>query len=197
MNLRTLRLNGQQITPWIEAIAELRINLFFDFPYLYDGSIHYERQYLQKYAENPSAFCALILDGDRVVGASTAVALDNADTEFQSPFLAQGMALERVYYFGESLLLAPYRGQGIGHQFFELREQAARQHQKNITAFCAVIRSPNHPHRPSNYQPLDPFWRARGYAPVDGMITQYTWRDRGDNDASDKPMQFWLKDLSL
>ena len=32
-------------------------------------------------------------------------------------------------------------------------------------------------------------------APVDGLIGQFGWKDRGDAAESDHPMQFWVKRL--
>ena len=31
--------------------------------------------------------------------------------------------------------------------------------------------------KPADYAPLDPFWKKRGYAPVDGIIATYDWKD--------------------
>jgi GNAT superfamily N-acetyltransferase len=45
------------------------------------------------------------------------------------------MDLSRIFYFGESVLLSQYRGQGVGVRFFEEREKAARDHGYSQTAF--------------------------------------------------------------
>ena len=193
MALTLLSLHGAQLLDWLDDIARLRIDIFYHYPYLYDGSLNYEREYLAKYAQSESAFCALALDGDQVVGCSTAVALTDADCEFQAPFIERQIPLNKVFYFGESLLKPAYRSTGIGKQFFYLREQQAQQLDLAITAFCAVVRPDNHPLKPTNYQPLDNFWRRQGYQPIDNMIAHYQWLDREHTHESAKPMQFWLK----
>lgn len=193
MALTLLSLHGAQLLDWLDDIARLRIDIFYHYPYLYDGSLDYERQYLAKYAQSESAFCVLALDGNKLVGCTTAIALTDADLEFQAPFIEQGVAFDNVFYFGESLLQAQYRSTGIGKQFFYLREQQARQIGLTITAFCAVVRPDNHPLKPANYQPLDNFWRRQGYQPIDNMIAHYQWLDREHIHESAKPMQFWLK----
>ena len=43
-------------------------------------------------------------------------------------------------YFGESVLLPEYRGQGIGHAFFDAREEHARAEGANAACFASVIR---------------------------------------------------------
>ena len=36
---------GREIKNYLDDIASLRINVFKEFPYLYDGCINYERKY--------------------------------------------------------------------------------------------------------------------------------------------------------
>ena len=81
-----------------------------------------------------------------------------------------GLAAEDVFYCAESVLQERYRGQGVGHRFFDLREAHARALGFSWSVFCAVIRPQQHPLRPAGYRPLDPFWRRRGYAPLTGCV---------------------------
>ena len=53
-------------------------------------------------------------DDETVVGASTGLPMIAADEAFRAPFIAAGIDPARVFYFGESVLLPEYRGQGIG-----------------------------------------------------------------------------------
>ena len=62
-------------------------------------------------------------------------------------------------------------------------------------AFCAVVRSENHPLRPHDYVPLDAFWTKRGYAKVDGLVTYFAWKDIDEPAETGKPMQFWMREL--
>jgi len=100
-----------------------------------------------------------------------------------------------VFYCAESVLRPAYRGQGIGHAFFDAREAHARNHGFTACAFCAVIRPEDHPARPANARTLDPFWRARGYSPLDGVIAAFSWKDLGDRAETRKPLQFWMRQL--
>src|SRR3712207_8363574 len=59
---------------------------------------------------------------------------------------------EAVYYFGESVLLPAYRRRGIGHAFFDAREQAALEYGFRIAAFCAVERPADDPRMPPDYR---------------------------------------------
>src|SRR5690606_7457968 len=137
--MRLFSLHGENITSYLKDIAQLRIDVFREFPYLYDGTLEYEMKYLQAYINSPRSLIFLIQEGDRVIGATTALPLKDAEVEFHKPFKKNGMALEDIFYFGESVLLPEYRGKGYGHRFFDEREKYARQLGFPITTFCAVI----------------------------------------------------------
>ncbi|WP_066700519.1 GNAT family N-acetyltransferase [Sphingobium amiense] len=186
-------MTGASLLSALDALADLRIAVFRAFPYLYEGDRAYERDYLNAYAQSPGAIVVGAFAGDALVGAATAAPMrDHADA-FAAPVAAHGFDLSSLYYFGESVLLPEWRGQGIGHAFFDRREAKARTLGFAATCFCAVIRPPDHPARPAGYAPLDPFWRGRGYAPVAGMIASFDWRDVGETGESAHPMQFWMR----
>lgn len=195
--MRIERLTGTNIEPRLESLAQLRITVFREFPYLYDGSLDNERRYIREFAASPRSTLVVACDGDRVVGAATACPLlEHGEADVGSAALQRvGIAPERVYYFGESVLLKPYRGQRIGHAFFDQREAAAREHGFAIASFCAVVRPDDHPARPSDYVPHDAFWTKRGYTRHAAAVATYTWRDlQGEETA--KPMVFWTKELA-
>lgn len=190
-------LTGPHVKQYIDDLAGLRIKVFREFPYLYDGNFEYEEKYLKTYTDSPESLVVVVFDGDQVVGASTGIPLEHETEEFKRPFLEQGYDPARIFYFGESVLLREYRGRGIGVRFFEEREAYARLLGRfDYTAFCAVERSPDHPRRPADYVPLDAFWMRRGYTKRPEMVTTYSWRDLDEAEESPKPMVFWIKPLS-
>jgi GNAT superfamily N-acetyltransferase len=101
----------------------------------------------------------------------------------------------QIFYFGESVLLPQWRGYGVGHAFFDLREAQARRCGATAASFAAVVRLDDHPSRPSGYVPLDGFWRKRGYAPISGMVSQLAWKEHGETEESPKAMQYWMRQL--
>ncbi len=187
--------SGQAITPFIPELARLRIEVFREFPYLYDGDLGYETQYLEKFTDLPSATLVVARDGARVVGASTALPLGAAEPEIQAPFLEHDLGVADWYYFGESVLERPYRGRGLGVQFFQCREARARELGYTHTTFCAVIRAEDHPARPSDDAPLDAFWTRRGYVKRPELVCRFSWKDVGEASETVKQMMFWTKKL--
>lgn len=189
------RLGGGISDPVLDALARLRIEVFRDWPYLYDGSLDYERTYLARYGRAATGTIIIARDGGETVGASTALALEEEDPFVKEPFIKAGFSLQDVFYFGESVLRSSYRGRGIGVRFFEEREAAARSFGKRWACFCAVVRAADHPAKPADYVPLDVFWQHRGYVRRPDLISSFQWRDIGDEEETAKSMVYWMKDL--
>jgi GNAT superfamily N-acetyltransferase len=186
---------GAEVLPWLEHVARLRIDVFRQWPYLYEGSLDYERDYLAAYARSPDSVFVLAMDGDRVVGASTGLPLADDAPVFAAPFAGQGIEPATVFYFGESMLLPEWRGRGIGHAFFDRREAHARALGRfQWTAFCAVDRDDGDPRRPPGHRANDAFWHKRGYRRRPGMTTWLPWEEVGEGEVV-HPLTFWLRPL--
>jgi len=193
--LKVQVLSGSEAEGFIPELARLRIEVFREFPYLYQGSLEYERHYLEKFLHLPQSTLVVVQDEGRVVGASTALPLSQAEAEFQAPFRRAGLDPAGWYYFGESVLERPYRGRGLGAEFFKQREARARALGYASTTFCAVLRPDNHPRRPAEYRPLDAFWERQGYRKRPDLVAHFSWQDLDEARESPKPMVFWIKHL--
>lgn len=190
------RASGADVGPWLDDVARLRMAVFRDWPYLYDGDFGYERSYLAAYAASPGSVFVLALHHDQVIGAATGLPLADDSDEFQQPWRDAGARVDEVFYFGESVLLADYRGQGIGHRFFDEREAHARGLGRfRQTAFCAVDRDPDDLRRPPGHRGNEAFWTKRGYRRQPGLTLQLSWREHGESSASVKPLTFWVRPL--
>lgn len=196
MNLRVESLQGAEIARHVDALAALRITVFREWPYLYEGSPEYETRYLQTYLKCPRSLAILVWDGPNCVGASTVQPLADAPLDMQQPFIEANMDLSRIDYFGESVLLRAYRGQGLGVKFFELREAHARKLGLSTCAFCAVQRDDSDSRKPVDYVANDAFWDKRGYRKQPELRTSLNWPDIGETSGSDKPMTFWTRELA-
>lgn len=189
------RLTGENLIAALDALAGLRISVFRAWPYLYEGTLAYEAKYLQRYAETEGAVIVGAYDGDTLVGAATGEPLGAELEYFRAPLEARGFDLSKIFYMAESVLDPAYRGQGIGHRFFDEREAHARALGFDEAVFCAVIRPEDHPLKPADYAPLDPFWRKRGYEKLPDVIVTFPWLDVGDSRETEKPMQVWHRKL--
>ena len=222
-----------------DELADLRIQIFKEFPYLYDGDIQYEKKYMGRYLDSKSAVFILVywLNEDefkkiselkpnqfefvskniinlftdidlkkmisslsgKLVGMATALSLSEEMPSIKNPYESylnkHNINIENVFYFGESLLIQKYRGNGIGKLFFQLREMAALNWNKNLqlTTFCAVDRPNDHEKKPVSYQDLSLFWNNLGYQKIPDLITSLSWKDIDCTIETDKKMIFWKK----
>ena len=194
MSLTIEPLTGPALDAALDDLARLRIAVFREWPYLYDGDMDYEARYLASYRDRPSAVLVAAREGGRIVGAATGMPLeDHADASQIEGEL--GVPHEAVFYCAESVLLPEFRGRGAGHAFFERREAHARALGQTHAAFCAVERPEDHPARPEGYRPLDAFWRKRGYEPVEGVRAVFRWTDRGEAEETPHVLRFWMRAL--
>lgn len=190
--------NQDQINDQINSIAELRISVFRTFPYLYDGNLDYEKKYLQTYIQSSQSRMIVVKKQNglknQLVGISSCIPLMDETDEVKAPFIKNNFEINKIFYFGESILKSEYRGLGLGHLFFDEREKVAlSSRQFYTTCFCAVQRPPNHPLRPNDYKPLDVFWRQRGYEKNENITSYFSWQDVGETHETPKPMMYWFK----
>jgi GNAT superfamily N-acetyltransferase len=194
--LRVETVTGGDVLHYLSALAVLRIEVFREWPYLYDGDVAYEERYLAPYASAPDTVVAIAWAGDELVGAATAMPLAAHSDEVAPPLVTAGFDPATVYYFGESVLRRAFRGRGLGHRFFDEREGFARARGYRTAAFCAVDRPADHPERPADYVPLDRFWSKRGFVRRPDIVGSFAWKDLDDDAETAKPMVFWVKDLA-
>ncbi len=188
------RVTGISLDTYIPDLARLRIEIFRDYPYLYDGDLDYEAKYLQTYIQAPHSVIVIAFDDNQVVGDATAIPLRHETPEVIKPFLEHGFQPDQVFYVGELVLQKPYRGQGIGVTFLGEIEAHARQVGPfTWLTLCAVERPLQHPLRSKDYVPLDNFWKHRGYIKHPELQTTFSWKEISESAPSPKPMTFWLK----
>ena len=188
--------SGTDVLGVMDRVAELRTLVFREFPYLYEGDVEYEKDYLKTLAKSSKALVVLARDDKDIVGVSTGMPLEDADEPFQKPFADRGLPVEDYFYFAESVLLPEYRGKGFGRKFFHYRQaHAEKVGDYKRLCFCAVERASDHPLRPESYRPLDTFWQSEGFVHRPELRTTYPWLDLGDEEETHKVMTFWVKKI--
>ncbi|PKP93246.1 MAG: GNAT family N-acetyltransferase [Alphaproteobacteria bacterium HGW-Alphaproteobacteria-16] len=195
MSVTVRTLARDEIQDRLRDLARLRVAVFREWPYLYDGDASYESDYLTAFANAPDAVLVAAFDGADIIGMATASPMAAQGASVREPVAAAGFDLSTTFYFGESVLLPGYRGQGIGHAFFDHREAGARHAGARTATFCAVIRPDDHPLRPPAARSHAVFWTGRGYRSVPGLTCTMTWRDLDTEGEVAHDLQFWSRTL--
>ena len=189
-------LRGGDVEGVVDELARLRIAVFREWPYLYDGDAAYEARYLAGYASNPRAVVVSVRAPDgSMVGAATGMPLADHDAALVEAVAGAGVDPAGTFYCAESVLLPAWRGRGLGHRFFDEREAHARGLGFERSCFCAVVRPDDHPARPADARSLVPFWEARGYRPLPGAVARLAWTDLGHDEETEKPLAFRVREL--
>jgi GNAT superfamily N-acetyltransferase len=189
-------LTGENLREWIHEIARLRITVFREYPYRYDGDEAYEREYLAGLTLDQNDMVIVAEEDERVVAAATSLPLlgpaditDHADRLFR----AEGLDPSAFYYFSEILVLPEYRGRGLAQAFYQQREIFAAE--RGYTRLCfAVIITEGYP--PDDYFDPSPFWRKMGFAPNPRLVFPYAWptiQEDGTTKEQSHRMMFWIK----
>ncbi len=187
---------GAQLKTYLHTIAKLRMTIFKEYPYLAEQDLQRETDYVRKIAIHKESIGVLIFDNTILVGVALGLPLIAEDPQMQQPFIERGLPVENYYFFSASTLLKPYRGRGIGHHFYDVRETHVKHYNKfSHICFCTPVRPANDPQRPADYQPLDDFWRKRGYVHQPEIQGHYQWTEVGKQHPEEKTLAFWIKDL--
>lgn len=184
---------GKEIYPYIQDLARLRISIFREYPYLYDGNDTYEAKYLSKFSEVEDTYVVLIFDNDKVIGAFTGIPI-----RFEDETIVKHIPQDKVndtYYLSEILLDKNYRGKGIGAQLLhQLEDKIISLKKYKRFYFASVIRPENHPEKPKDYKSLDTMWLSNGYQPTSFTCT-LSWKEISEEVETEKTLALWEKEI--
>lgn len=193
VKIKTLR--GRAIIPYIHKIAALRIAIFREYPYLYEGNMSYEERYLLMYSRTEDAMLVIAENNDEVVGVITGLPLTESMEEIKGLFIEKNIPAERIFYLGEIILLPEYRSKNIGYMMYQQFEKAVEEMEfYEKIALCEVLRTENDLRKPLDYKSLNSFWNRQGYIKHPDLIADFSWKEIGAVEETKHPMVFWIKD---
>src|SRR3990167_6780442 len=98
MKIEYLVIRGSGKTSYLEEMAKLRLEVFCQWPYLYDGDLEMERKYLKMYKDSADSFWILSKEGDKIIGGITGIPLKDAMGDIRKPFEEKGFEVSHRYY---------------------------------------------------------------------------------------------------
>jgi GNAT superfamily N-acetyltransferase len=192
---------GVQITAVIGDVAALRISVFREYPYLYDGNRAYEERYLQGLVRNDRSLVVVARVDGAVIAAATALPLAS-DAEIlagiDGPFAALGLDAHDHYYYSEIVVDPAHRSRGIAREFYRRREAHARALGYRRVCLAAIEREPGAVAVPSGYFDPAAIWAAMGFVREPSLFVTFRWPTRaaeGTRDLEHK-LVFWLHRLA-
>jgi len=187
---------GHQFTQHINAIAHLRIAIFKEYPYLYDGKLADEATYLKSYAASKNTLLIIAKDQGKIVGAITGIPLAETDEIFRMPFEKYHFSVHSIFYLGEILLFKEYRGKGVGYKMYKMLEDLVRKNkQYEKIAIAEVLRDENDPRKPHNYVSVHKLWERLGFIEHPELIVQIPYKEIDSEKKVPHSLIFSFKDL--
>lgn len=175
MKLQVIR--GHQFQKYLHAVADLRMSIFREYPYLYDSDMQSELDYLKGYSTSKNSLLIIVQDQEKVVGALTGIPLGEMDKAFLPPFVKGHLPIRSIFYLGEMLLLKEYRGKKLGYKMYKTFEDLVKQTgQYKMIAIAEVIRDKNDPRKPKHYIPARKLWEKLGFVEHPEMIMQFSYK---------------------
>jgi GNAT superfamily N-acetyltransferase len=188
--------SGTAIANVLDDLATLRLEIFREYPYLYEGRRKDELDYLGTYAKVVDACAILAYYGSTIIGAATGMPLIHEDAQTLDAFARASLPLGEIYYVGELLFRPAWRNTGLGRKSLARLENHVHSFGSYRMLTCATVERPDdHPLRPLDYIPITRFLAKTGFARLTGVTTHFKWLET-DGVKRDHSMQFWVKDLS-
>lgn len=188
------------IAPYLPFMAQMRVKEYAEYPYLYDGDMQEELQYVQWFSTLKHSAMAIAFYNDEPVGFIAGTALTSFDEHFKGScdlFSSAGFDPETYYYFSDAIVMPEHRNKLLLNEM----AQAVEEHAQILgyTAGCFVCEShASHLLKPKEYKELDPLFKRQGYAKTD-MVISYSWLTRqadGTTKVQTHAMNYWIKDFS-
>jgi ribosomal protein S18 acetylase RimI-like enzyme len=194
--LKIIAFRGEEVLPCLDEVAALRIEIFREWPYLYEGDIKTEKNYLKVYVDTKDSVLVLAKDHEKIVGVVMGLPVADSMKQIQKEYQRQNVSMDGIFYLADAIIFAPYRGQGIGTRMLQTFENSVLEMQKyGQISCCEIVRDQNHPLKPKEYQSLDAFWDHLGFLVSPGWQTSFDYLDIGNTEETPHPMRFRRKTI--
>ena len=189
-------LKGKEIVRHLPDVADLRLRVFKEYPYLFQDDDKHTLTYLSHYAAAKHCLLVTATSNNEMVGAVAGIPLEATSPATQKPFIDTHQTLSQWFYIDEIVVAPQWRTRGLGGLFLRAMEDHAKELGYLYTTFCVIHRPATHPSRPRGYVPPDEYFIERGYERLPELNLHLTWVDTGEGRATTKTMKFWYKKLN-
>jgi len=198
MTFRIEVFKGIKTTTYLNTLADLRLEAFGEFPYLYVGNKEDELGYTQLYTSAPQGTLVIAFQDEAIAGLYSGLPLDTSSSFIQAWYeklTQEGVELKNYFYAGELIIKPAFRKKGLGAQLMmRLLQEVDAMGFSGIMGVTA-IRARDHPLRPQGYFDTDAIWSKYGLEKTSVVLTA-TWPTRqadGTIKAEENQLACWLR----
>ncbi len=192
-------LTGKDLESILPFVAQQRIELFREYPYLYEGNLTEEMNYLEWFAKLPHTAMAVAYHDKQPVGFVSGTSFKDFDTHFKGScdvFLKADLKPEEYYYITEGIVVPEHRGNALALKLSALIEGYAKK--IGFTKGCFVDESHDkHPLKPANYYSLETAFKKAGYikSPLSIKFNWVTRQVAGQARDQEHELYYWMKNI--
>lgn len=192
---------GSNARQYIDLVSQLRITAFKEYPYLYEGNLDYEREYMGGYTADMQAMITIATLDGKIVGVATGIPLvSNSDIvkDAKATFETHHLNPQDYYYYGEVIVMPEYKGNGLAKKLFDAQDEKIKEWGYKHTCILTVMRDENHPQKPIGYKLTDSVWAKMGFFKM-ALKANYHWPTIKPDQSvveCEHEMQFWQKNLT-
>lgn len=198
MTVRIEVFRGSKTAPYSQALANMRLETFYEFPYLYVGKLEDELCYTQLYTSTPQGILVIAFEGETIAGLYSGLPVNTPGSMMQvwcDKLREEGVVLENCFYAGELIVKSDFRKKGLGSQLMmRLLREADDMGFTEIMGITS-IRPLDHPLRPQKYFDTDSIWGKYGLVKSSIVLTG-TWPTRqsdGTVKVEENQLACWLR----
>ncbi len=169
-------LSALEAKKYISDFARLRINVFREYPYFYEGSLEYEKAYLGEYFLCNDFYALAFFDGERICGMGTLIPLESSFAEIKELFAKLKLDAKDYLYFGEVILEAPYRGKKLLPIFMAEAFKVARKLGLSKIAYMSIVSSKSDKLRPANYRDSNAIMQKHGTRLIENSEMTFSYK---------------------
>ncbi len=187
-------LKGNEVIPYLRRLAELRIVFYRDYPYLYEGNLTEEENYLSLYADSKNSLLVVAKEGSKMIGAITGLPLLESQEENRELFMHKLSTAEHIFHVGELVLLPEYRNADIQKRLYRQFEKSVMELAGYDAISVCEIERPSYDSKESNESFfVESLWENNGFVKQPHLHNYYRWKEVGDMKNTDHLMVYWIK----
>ena len=188
---------GNEITPYVSDITQLSLQIYREYPYLYEGTEEEYLPFIQRYSESNDGIASILFDDKKLIGVCIGMPLNEMRDNYLGNFSSiTKEELDSLYYLGEFLLLKQYRSQGNGKQMYtSFENEVIKKSLYKTLCFCKIQEFLEHPSQPDNYFSMNNFWKQSEYVAREDLSFNVDWVNVNETTLSPHQLYFWFKPL--
>ncbi len=169
---------GNEINEMLPTIAQLWIDEYAQYPYLYKGTIAEGLDYFHKIsASSQAAFVVAYDHNNHIIGFLSGLSLNDFAKYYPafSALFVNAFLDPNAFYYASDVIVAPrYRHFGIAKELFKVLEKHAFSLGYTFSCLACESHPQGHPQKPKDYYELDNVWKKCGYTKTK-ILVSFVW----------------------